>query len=600
MSGTSLSHLHTATAENSGTARPLRIGTRGSALALWQARHVQNELAGRIPERGASLEIIKSEGDLDKISSLTQIGGRGVFSSALQQALLEGRIDLAVHSTKDVPTLSPHGLVISAFPVREDPRDVLVSRHGTVIAGLPNAPRIGTSSRRRAVQVLALRPDAVVLELRGNIDTRLRKAATEDYDAIVLAAAGLVRMGWAERITEYLPIDRFTPSPGQGALAIETRTAPDPMYALVQGLNDRRTAVEVSLERRFLMSVGGGCTTPVGAHARLETAHGREIVRFWGLLANEDGTRLERVYEEFAPTEGEAVVREIARRMLQSLAPVWEGASFTDTKMHTLEGKQILITGTSALAEALRAAFESWGTVVTHQPTIRIESIESTEMVEALDHAVARARSGAYDWVIVTSENAVDAVARAFADLGTPPSTRVAAVGAQTARQLLERRIEVDVTPGEDQHAGGLLASLDAFDLAGSRVLCLLGNRARAELADGLRKRGAHVEVVEAYRTVDVAEPDAEAMALIRSGKVDVVTFGSPSSVESLVRMLGVDLPALSGACLAAIGPITAKAMDAFGLTAHVIASVPDADGMVRAVHAYMTGNLDLVKDGSR
>jgi len=573
---------------------PLRIGTRGSALALWQARHIQAGLVRLAPERVTSLEIIRSEGDLDQVSSLTEIGGRGVFSSALQWALLEGRIDLAVHSAKDVPTLSPQGLVISAFPVREDARDVLVSRHRTGIADLPEGSLIGTSSRRRAVQILALRPDAVVIELRGNIDTRLRKAASEHYDAVILAAAGLFRMGWADRITEYLPIDRFTPSPGQGALAIETRTAPDSTHVTVEGLNDQRTAVEVSLERWFLTSIGGGCTTPVGAHAQLEMAHGRENVRFWGMLSNEDGSRLERVYEEFSPAEGEHVVRKIADHLMQSLAPAWEGASVTDSSADALAGKQVLTTGTQVFAESLREAFIHHGAIVTHQPTIMVEP---TERSKAFDDAVEDVRSGVYDWVIVTSENAVEAVGRALGDQTTPLRTRVAAVGAQTRRRLLERGIEVDMFPEQDQRGGGLLAAFESFELAGTRVLCLLGDRARTELADGLRVRGAHVDVLEAYRTIDVTKPDTDALALIRSGNVDVVTFGSPSSVESLVRILGADLAALSGACLAAIGPTTAEAMDDSGLTAHVVANIPDAGGIVRVVSEYLTGNRHVLKD---
>ena len=572
----------------------LRIGTRGSALAQWQARHVQSELALVLPGCDTSLDLIRSEGDLDKVSPLTEIGGRGVFSSALQRALLEGRIDLAVHSTKDVPTLSPLGLEIAAFPRREDPRDVLVSRHGTGIAELPRSPRIGTSSRRRAVQIVALRPDAVVVELRGNIDTRLRKAASPEYDAVILAAAGLLRMGWAANIAEYLAIDAFTPSPGQGALAIETRSAPDPVPAMVAGLNHARTATEISLERRFLMGIGGGCTTPIGAHARIETAHGRDVVRFWGMLANEDGTRLERVYEEFAPERGDDLVWEIAQQMVRSLSPVWEGASNASVPLRDLQNRRVLTTGTPSLAESLRREFERRGAIVIHQPTIRVEPPDAPE---SLDAAVAAARSGSYDWVIATSENAVDAVVRAVGGQGPP---RVATVGEQTARRLRQRGVRPDLVPAGDQRAAGLLAAMDDSDLHGARILCLLGNRARTELADGLRARGADVDVVEAYRTVDLPAPDADALASIRAGEVDVVTFGSPSSVHSLVRLLGVDLAALSGACLAAIGPTTAAAMDASGLTAHVVALTPDARGIADAVGAYLTGKPHGGKEGMR
>ncbi len=599
MSGRSLPQIPvssaSSTVEKKLAVQSLLIGTRGSALALWQARHVQNELARLVPGCATRLETIRSEGDLDKVSPLTEIGGRGVFSSALQRALLEERIDLAVHSTKDVPTLSPLGLEIAAFPPREDPRDVLVSRHGVGIADLPRAPRIGTSSRRRAVQILALRPDAVVVELRGNIDTRLRKAASPEYDAVVLAAAGLLRMEWAERITDYLSIDAFIPSPGQGALAIETRSAPDPVRVMVAELNHDRTATEVSLERKFLMSIGGGCTTPIGAHARLETAHGQALVRFWGMLANEDGTRLERAYDEFRPDQGDDVVREIAQRMMRSLAPAWEGSSIAEGAAHDLAGRKVLTTGTPSLAGSLRWAFTRRGTVMIHQATI---VVEPTDSPAALDEAIADARTGVYDWVVVTSENAVDAAVRAVGGQPAPRRTRVAAVGSQTTRRLRERGVAVDLVPGGDQRVAGLLEALAAFDLDGLRVLCLIGNRARPELVEGLRARGARVDAIEAYRTVDVEEMDVHVLAAIRGGEIDVVTFGSPSSVESLVRLLGVDLAALSGACLAAIGPTTASAMEALGLTPHVVASTPDAEGVAHAVSGYLIGSHHVEEKG--
>lgn len=566
----------------------LRVGTRGSALALWQARHVQNELNQHAPDHPSTLAIITSEGDIDKVSSLTEIGGRGVFSSALQRALLEHRIDLAVHSTKDVPTLSPPGLTIAAFPRREDGRDVLVSRHGTGIAELPAAPVIGTSSRRRAVQILELRPDAIVVELRGNIDTRLRKAASEDYDAVILAAAGLLRMGWGDRITELLPIDRFTPSPGQGALAIETRIPPDTAHAIVQSLNDPFAALEVSLERMFLRSIGGGCTTPVGAHATLELVHGREIVRFWAMLASDDGSRLERAYDEFPAPDSEQQVRALAQGMMRALVPSWNGKTVGDNRDDVLQGKLVLVTGTPSLGNAIRHAFEERAATVTYQPTIEIGPSSSPA---ALEQAAERLRSGSYDWIVITSQHAVKVLERLLAGVPKPPAMRIAAVGASTSKCLNERGIAVDVFPVDDQRVSGLLDAMRGFELCGSRVLCLLGNRARVELAVGLRRRGARVDIVEAYRTENVTSADPDALALVRSGRVDIVTFGSPSSVESLGRMLGADLAALSGACLVALGPTTAQAMEDASLTAHVIAAVPDAPAVVNAVHAFLAGN---------
>jgi hydroxymethylbilane synthase len=564
----------------------VRIGTRGSALALWQARHIQHLLGRAFPFHAFEIRVIQSEGDLDKESPLTRIGGRGVFTSALQRALIEGEIDLAVHSAKDVPTLSPEGLAISAFTEREDPRDVLVSRHGVGIDNLPANPVLGTSSQRRAVQVRQLRPDARIVELRGNIDTRLRKAASGDYDAVVLAAAGLIRMGWEDRITEFLPVTRFVPSPGQGVLAIETRTAPDPVAAIVASLTDGRVMVEVSTERAFLRSIGGGCTAPIGAHAHVETAHGREIVRFWGMLGSEDGSRVERVYDEFAPEVAEPAVAAISQTLKRSITPTFTGATPAAENDRVLEGMQVLVTGTTSLAAPVIAGFHEQGATAHHVATISVERSADESLVE---QAIADLRRGQYEWLIVTSGNAVDAIARFAPDTGKPWPVRLAAVGRRTADRLREIGFEVSIEPG-DQRAEGLIASMATLDVRGQRVLCLFGNRAGAEIPEALRARGAEVETIEAYRTVDATEIDPGIRDLVRAGVVDVVTFASPSSVRAMRHLLGPDLAALSGACLVAIGPTTAAAMADAELPVHATATQPGPSGVVDAVKRYVTG----------
>lgn len=237
----------------------LRLGTRGSALALAQSRWV----AGQLETLGASvlLEVIRTTGDQLADVSLGTIGGTGVFVSEIQNALLEGRIDLAVHSMKDVPGGMPDGLTIAAVPPREDPRDVLVGRTAGTLAALPRRAVVGTSSPRRRAQLLAARPDLEVADLRGNLDTRLRKLDEGQYDAICLAAAGLHRLGLGQRITEYLEPDAMVPAAGQGALAIQVRTGE---LAIVSALNHDGSALAVCAERAVLAGLGGGCAVPLG------------------------------------------------------------------------------------------------------------------------------------------------------------------------------------------------------------------------------------------------------------------------------------------------------------------------------------------------
>lgn len=564
----------------------IRIGTRGSALALWQARHVQQALRRHHPARTFGIHVVQSEGDLDKESPLTQIGGRGVFSSALQRALIEGEIDLAVHSTKDVPTLSPEGLAISAFTEREDPRDVLVSRHGVGIEALPPNPIIGTSSQRRAVQVRHLRSDARVVVLRGNIDTRLRKAAGEDYDAVILAAAGLIRMGWEHRITEFLPVSRFTPSPGQGVLAIETRAAPDPVVEIAASLADHHVTVEVSIEREFLRNIGGGCIAPIGAHARVETFHGREIVRFWAMLGSDDGSRLERVYDEFEPQSAEPAVAAISQTLIRSVTPTYTGDSPAERDDRALLGKQVLVTGTASLAAPVIAGFQAHGAVAHHVSTLFVRPPADSA---PLDKAITDLRQGHYEWLIVTSGNAVDAIAESGSGAAERWPVKVAAVGRRTGDRLRDLGFEVAIEP-EDQRSEGLLAAMANIDLHGQRALCLLGNRARADIPEALRVHGAKVDTVEAYRTVDATEIDPAIRGLVQAGAVDVVTFASPSSVGAMRHLLGTDLAPLSGACLVAIGPTTAAAMEDVDLPVHARALEPNASGILDAVTRYLTG----------
>jgi hydroxymethylbilane synthase len=260
----------------------LRIGSRGSPLALWQARWV----ATRLEEIGheCAIEIIKTTGDKITDVALSKVGGKGLFTKELEEALLAGAIDVAVHSLKDVPTELPAGLAIAAVPAREDSRDALV---GCRLAGLGPRARVGTSSLRRAAQLLALRPDLVVEPVRGNIDTRLRKLDAGDFDAIVLAAAGMRRLDHGARIAELLSPEVMCPAVGQGALAIETRR--DTVEA-VAPLDHSETRAAVTAERAVLRSLGGGCQVPIGAHARVS---GR-VVAIDAVVVSPDGRTLVR------------------------------------------------------------------------------------------------------------------------------------------------------------------------------------------------------------------------------------------------------------------------------------------------------------------
>jgi hydroxymethylbilane synthase len=261
------------------------IGSRGSKLALWQAEHVSEQLKASGVE--TRIEIIKTSGDKIQDVPLAQAGGKGLFTKEIDDALLSGAIDLAVHSMKDVPTGLPPGLTIAAIPEREEPRDAMI---GCSLADLQDGTRIGTSSLRRQAQLLAYRPQLEIQMLRGNVDTRLRKLDEGQYDAIVLAAAGLRRLGWQDRIRELIPVEVMCPAVGQGALAIETRDDRGAALEVARKLDHADTRTAVTAERAMLEVLGGGCQVPVGGYAYLE----KGVIHMRAVVASPDGTHVVR------------------------------------------------------------------------------------------------------------------------------------------------------------------------------------------------------------------------------------------------------------------------------------------------------------------
>src|SRR5450432_373260 len=292
----------------------LIIASRGSQLALWQARWVSAQLTARGHQ--CRIEIIKTTGDKITDVPLAKVGTKGLFTKEIEEALLDGRADLAVHSLKDLPTELPEGLVLAAVPEREDARDAVV---GSPLADLPVGARVGTSSLRRAAQLRHLRPDLQVESVRGNLDTRLRKLDEGQYDAILLAAAGLKRLGWGDRIAEILAPEQMCPAVGQGALAIETRVGFDG----VAMLDHAHTHTAILAERGVLRALGGGCQVPIGAYATV--SNGR--LRLLAIVVSPDGAELVPAETEGAVAEaaelgrklGEELLRRGARRILEAV-----------------------------------------------------------------------------------------------------------------------------------------------------------------------------------------------------------------------------------------------------------------------------------------
>jgi len=309
----------------------LRIGSRGSQLAFWQANHIAGLL--RVADNEVEIEIIKTTGDRLQDAAFGDVGTKGMFTKEIEDALAEGRIDLAVHSLKDLPTELPEPFALAATPPRADPRDVFVSVKHANLAALPAGARVGTSSQRRRAQLLALRPDLKPQEFRGNVDTRLRKLAEGQVEAILLAAAGLDRLGKTDWVRQRLDPKEFCPAAGQGALGIETRKGDDAVIEALAFLDHADTRFAVTAERAALAALGGGCQVPIGIHCRPSFQSGGDKSEgpwdeIFGVVADPESGRAVRIYHRVRQREMDAeTLGRLAAKMLTAAgaAPILEG-----------------------------------------------------------------------------------------------------------------------------------------------------------------------------------------------------------------------------------------------------------------------------------
>jgi len=290
--------------------KPFIFATRPSALARWQTQSVISELSAQWPDLSCRETVITTRGDRVLDKPLPEIGGKGLFTYELELAILEGRVDAAVHSLKDLPTVDIPGLIVDIYPQRADARDVWICPNGHSLDNLPAGSVVGTSSIRRSAQLLACRPDLEVEPIRGNVDTRIRKAVEGYYDAIILAAAGVNRLGLDEHITHYLPYEVMLPAPGQGALGIQYRAGDAETKQLLKAIDHTPTRQAVTAERAFLGALGGGCSLPVGALASVEG----NTIQLQGVIAAPDGSRVLRV--SASGTDAQSLGETLAQKSL--------------------------------------------------------------------------------------------------------------------------------------------------------------------------------------------------------------------------------------------------------------------------------------------
>jgi hydroxymethylbilane synthase len=551
------------------------IGSRGSPLALAQARLVHDALERE--GQASRIVIIETEGDRRAPDTAW---GEGAFVAAIERALLAGRVDVAVHSAKDIPTDEDPRLETGAYLRRADPRDALVVRAEAKerrLADLPPGSRVGTDSPRRTGFLLARRPDLAIHPLHGNVDTRLRRLDAGETDALVLACAGLDRLGLGERIAERLEAEVVPPAPGQGAIAVQIRSDDARMLALLVAVDDRLTRLAVEAERAFLSASGGGCRAPIGA---LATIAGDELDLLGG-FASPDGSDAV-VARRCGPVGSGQDLGRVLAAELEAGGQIRGTVARVEPETSRSAGRRILVTRAAEQADELVSALRDAGLDPIPVPTI---AVEFDPPRGDLDTAAGLLHT--YAWVVITSANGARAILKAteriLTELGAPSW---AAIGPATRRVLEHEGIEVALQPSQ---SSGIAMAIELPVVAGDRVLVVRGDLADEELAVALRARGAEVDDIVAYRT---REAPVGSRPLLRralaDGPIDAVLFTSGSTVRGLValaRAESLDIAAIPSVC---IGPETAADARRAGFSVLAVSVRPEAAALATTTAAAL------------
>ncbi|MCB2153962.1 hydroxymethylbilane synthase [bacterium] len=556
--------------------KTLKLGTRGSRLALTQANLVAEQIRNGRPDIQVETIIIETTGDKILDSSLARIGGKGLFTKEIERALLDGRVDVAVHSLKDLPTLQPEGLALGAISRREPPGDLLIAAKPVDWKKLGPEETIGTSSLRRRAQVLALNPSVQIAELRGNVPTRIRKMLDGQYTAILLAAAGVKRLGEQAPFMSEVPFDEMLPAPGQGAIGLQVREGDDETCEILSSIHHEETAACVTAERALLQALGGGCQIPLGSLAEI---NGDGTMSLRGRVISQDGTRSCEGEVSGTPADAEQLGEELAEKLkadgaVEILAEVeqldaeagYENAVRRAEAMRALPlgDKTIIVTRDEDTDGPLSTALRDLGAhplclpLVQHLPPEDPAPLH--EGLLALDE---------FDWLVLTSPRGVATVEAELEKEGRSLSavkTRIACVGKGTARAVADAGAEVALI-AQDARAEGLLeAFLSEQDLKGAKVLYPRADRARSTLVEGLRELGAEVSDPIAYRTVP-AKQTGPVVEALDTRRAQGILFCSASAVESLSELLDREEFArlLGGVAVGSMGPVTSQAIERAG-----------------------------------
>ncbi|HWY78779.1 MAG TPA: hydroxymethylbilane synthase [Candidatus Sulfotelmatobacter sp.] len=525
--------------------RNIIIGARGSALSLIQADIVKRQLEKSKQDIKCTIKTISTKGDKDMSPIPLDSVGKGWFTKELDSALIEGTIDLAVHSLKDLPEELSQELMIAAIPRREDAREAFVAKENIPFAQLRNGAVIGTDSIRRKVQLQQKRQDLKIKSIRGNVNTRLVKLDNGEYDGLFLAVAGLKRLGLENRITQYFSVTDIIPSPGQGALAIVIMKNNTTLLSLLQKLNHTETVTAVKVERAFSRVFGGGCKIPVGAYAECNG----NIITLYGVIGSLDGKYIIKGSLNGNFSSSKTLGKRLATRLLQKSKILYTNIS----------EKYVVITRPEKENQVLQKKLEVMGLYVFSYPSIKVIK---NNLVEKYKQQLRDIKS--FDYIVFTSKNGVKFFIQELLSLHIDSSSlqgkHIAVVGPQTAKEAKKYNLLAQTIP-EKFTTEDLARAL--HDIKDKKILLPRADIATPLLANQLKKKGGIVTDIPIYKTQFITETDNKFKELLRANKIYCIVFTSPSTVIGFLKKIGekgefdkiISLPVLS------IGPVTTKAL---------------------------------------
>ena len=564
---------------------PVRIGTRGSKLALYQAFRVKEELEAQFPAKNLEIVIIKTKGDKILDVALSKIGDKGLFTKELEVALFANEIDMAVHSLKDLPTTFPEGTKLGAVLKRGETRDAFVSVDGRKLHEMTAEDVVATSSLRRKAQLLKKYPTLKIVDIRGNVNTRIRKMQEGYCSAMVMAAAGLQRLDMGEHITEIIDLDEMIPACGQGAIAIEIKDNDPDIENIISAINDRETLITTNAERAFLKTLEGGCQIPVGSHSKVEG----DTFTITGFISSIDGLNFMKETAQGKVDDAEQLSIEIAKKIYdrggkQILDQVRTENITKQVESKKLLGKVLITTRPIDADDNLPDLLKNEGAEVLALPMIEIKSVTPTEKEKETLNNLDQ-----FHWVFFTSKHGVVHFFKHLSEINgntnLPDSLKIGTVGKKTAAELDYYGYAPDFISTGNTSVDMLDLFYKKYSPSNLNFLLALGNLAYNTLEHKLSVDN-QVARINIYKTMSPASADETILNRITNNSYDLILLTSPSTFSNLKSF--IDLKELK---LASIGQTTSKAIQNEGHTPLLTATTSTTEGLCKAIIDYYNTN---------